>query len=169
MLNWFWSKGSLKNLIKNKFKILNQFFLKILVQSVVQSFWKSPVLNCFQNSPKWFLKILVHQLWSKSWISSDSDLVLSSDQKSWIGSYSDCDPKFWKDWVESILILNSDQKVLVQSVVQRFFKKFLKRLSWIDSDQKSDQKSDQSFELVLIQIVVQSLLKWLESILIKKL
>ena len=105
----------IKVLIKNKFKILNQFFLKILVlnsdQSSVQKFWR--ISSC-------------SKVWSKSWIGC----WISSDQ-----SFDQITiPNIWKGSLKSELnqflfrlrfkVFGKVQfSVLVQKSDQRFFKK----------------------------------------------
>ena len=121
LLNRFWSKGSLKSLNKNKFKILKSS-------------------------------------------------VLSSDQKSWIGSYSDCDPKFWKDWVELILVQSFEKTELNRFSFSTLIKRFLFKM-WFKGSLKSFWKDwvesiliQTSAQMTWIELLSKLLLKWLELI-----
>ena len=86
-------------------------FLKIPLKSLIKNkfkilkrfFKKTSVLNCFQNLFKWF------------------------NSRFWKCSV----PNIWEDWLESILVLNSDQDLELNSV--------------LNSDQKSDPNCDQKF------------------------
>ena len=158
----FWSKGSLKNLIKNKFKILNQFFSKILVlnsdQSSVQKFWR--ISSC-------------PQFWSKSWIGFNSQFW----SKFWSHPCSNCGSndsnQLWSKVQLFIFVLSSlkdqfqifEKTELNRSLFRLWFKVlkiFLFSDFWKVSEKSLVLNSfkepfAQSLELILIQIVIKFL------------
>ena len=69
LLNQFCSKGFLKSLIKNKFKILKRFQFSTLIKVQFKSFWKGSLKRLtWINS--------CSQFWSRSWIELLSKLLL---------------------------------------------------------------------------------------------
>ena len=141
ILNWFFKKTSVLGSDQKIVYFCSQFFeksdlnrslSKLWFKGSLKSFWKSPVLNCFQNLFKWLKLISVPSL-------VQSFEKFSSDQK------SDQD-------LELVSVLNSDQ-----IVVPNIWEGSLKRLTWIDSHPNCDQKFDQDLEFVVESVLIRLL------------